>query len=159
MLALARREIDGEVPPETAADAEADMEFLGLVGMADPVRPEVPDAIARCRQAGIRVVMVTGDHPATAAAVAARGGAGRTAAPSSAPNSPARRRRPRRACWARSISVLARVAPEEKLRIARALQARGEVVAMTGDGVNDAPALRQADIGVAMGKVRNRCRP
>jgi Ca2+-transporting ATPase len=73
VLALARRELDGQVPA-TAADAEQDLELLGLVGMADPVRPEAPEAIARCRQVGIRVVMVTGDHPATAAAVAAKAG-------------------------------------------------------------------------------------
>ena len=73
VLALARRELDGQVP-STAADAERALELLGLVGMADPVRPEVPEAIARCRRAGIRVVMVTGDHPATAAAVAAKAG-------------------------------------------------------------------------------------
>ena len=75
VLALARRELDGQVPA-TVADAEQDLELLGLVGMADPVRPEVPEAIARCRQVGIRVVMVTGDHPATAAAVAAKAGLG-----------------------------------------------------------------------------------
>ena len=127
------------------------MEFLGLVGMADPVRPEVPDAIARCRRAGIRVVMITGDHPATAMSVARRGRHRRPHASCSGPSCPTRR------CELAKLltthdAVLARVAPEQKLRIARALQARGDVVAMTGDGVNDAPALRQADIGVAMGR-------
>jgi magnesium-transporting ATPase (P-type) len=149
VLALARREIEGGAP-ETAREAETEMEFLGLVGMADPVRPEVPAAVASARRAGIKIVMITGDHPATAMSVArdagisahtvmlgselpdsdeALGGLIRTHAP-----------------------VLARIAPEQKLRIARSLQERGEVVAMTGDGVNDAPALRQADIGIAMGK-------
>jgi magnesium-transporting ATPase (P-type) len=126
------------------------MEFLGLVGMADPVRPEVPEAVARCRKAGIRVVMITGDHPATALWVARDAGmdAERAILGAELPDSTDK--------LAELLSaqhiVLARVAPEDKLRIARALQARGDVVAMTGDGVNDAPALRQADIGVAMGK-------
>jgi magnesium-transporting ATPase (P-type) len=150
VLALARRELGGQVPP-TAAAAEQGLELLGLVGMADPVRLEVPEAIARCRRAGIRVVMVTGDHPATAAAVAAKAGLG---------NGPVVLGAELPASddaladlMGSGVSVLARVAPEQKLRIAQALQARGEVVAMTGDGVNDAPALRQADIGVAMGVV------
>jgi magnesium-transporting ATPase (P-type) len=149
VLAMARREITG-VLPETAAEAEADMEFLGLVGMADPVRPEVPEAIARCRKAGIRVVMITGDHPATALWVARDAGldADRAILGAELPDSADKLAE---LLGAQHI-VLARVAPEDKLRIARALQARGDVVAMTGDGVNDAPALRQADIGIAMGK-------
>jgi potassium/sodium efflux P-type ATPase len=149
VLAFARREIEGG-PPETAADAETGLEFLGLVGMADPVRPEVPEAVARCRRAGIRVVMITGDHPATAMRVARDVGlaAHTVMLGSELPESD-------EALGNLLVThevVLARIAPEDKLRIARALQARGEVVAMTGDGVNDAPALRQADIGVAMGK-------
>jgi magnesium-transporting ATPase (P-type) len=127
------------------------MEFLGLVGMADPVRPEVPEAVARCRRAGIRVVMITGDHPATAMKVAREAGlpAHTVLLGSELPDGDEALGNLLRTHEA----VLARVAPEQKLRIARALQARGEVVAMTGDGVNDAPALRQADIGVAMGRV------
>ena len=149
VLALARREIAGPLP-DTARQAEMDMELLGLVGMSDPVRPEVPEAIARCRRAGIRIVMITGDHPATAMAVAREAGFEMDGVilGSDLPDSDDR--------LADLLSahhvVLARVAPETKLRIARALQSRGEVVAMTGDGVNDAPALRQADIGVAMGR-------
>jgi P-type Ca2+ transporter type 2C len=150
VLALARRELDGQMPP-TAAAAEQDLELLGLVGMADPVRPEVPEAIARCRRAGIRVVMVTGDHPATAAAVAAKAGLanGRVMLGADLPAGDDTLAE----LLQGGVSVLARIAPEQKLRIAKALQARGAVVAMTGDGVNDAPALRQADIGVAMGVV------
>jgi magnesium-transporting ATPase (P-type) len=149
VLALARREIKGGLP-ETAADAEADLEFLGLVGMADPVRPEVPEAVTRCRKAGIRVLMITGDHPATALSVARDAGiaAERAILGTQLPNDEAELAN----LLTADQVVLARVAPEDKLRIAHALQARGEVVAMTGDGVNDAPALRQADIGIAMGK-------
>ena len=150
VLAIARREVDGGLP-ETAREAEGAMEFLGLVGMADPVRPEVPDAIARCRRAGIRVVMLTGDHPATAVTVARNAGlsAGAAMLGSELPAGDEELA----GLLAAGDLVVARVAPEDKLRIARALQRRGDVVAMTGDGVNDAPALRQADIGVAMGKV------
>jgi len=150
VLALARRALDGEVP-ETAAAAEEKLELLGLVGMADPVRPEVPEAIARCRRAGIRVVMVTGDHPATAAAVAAKAGlrSDLVLLGAELPSDDAALAD----LLGDGVSVLARIAPEQKLRVAQALQACGEVVAMTGDGVNDAPALRRADIGVAMGVV------
>jgi potassium/sodium efflux P-type ATPase len=150
VLAFARREIEGQVP-ETAREAETDMEFLGLVGMADPVRPEVPEAVAKCRRAGIRVLMITGDHPATAMSVAREAGlvARTVLLGSELPDGDEALGN----LLSSHEAVLARVAPEEKLRIARALQGRGDVVAMTGDGVNDAPALRQSDIGVAMGKV------
>lgn len=150
VLAFARREVEGPIP-DTAQDAEQDMEFLGLVGMADPVRPEVPEAVARCREAGIQVVMITGDHPATAMTVAREAGlpVHTVMLGSELPDSDEALGN----LLGTHVSVLARVAPEDKLRIARALQARGDVVAMTGDGVNDAPALRQADIGVAMGRV------
>ncbi|HET9558172.1 MAG TPA: HAD family hydrolase, partial [Actinomycetota bacterium] len=138
VLALARRELDGQVP-STAADAERELELLGLVGMADPVWPEVSEAIARCRRAGIRVVMVTGGHPA-AAAVAAKAGLhnGRWC---SAPSS-RKATTPSPTCWGAAWRC-SPGRPEQKLRIAQALQARGEVVAMTGDGVDDAPALRR----------------
>lgn len=150
VLALARRDL-GARAPASADDAEAELELLGLVGLEDPIRPEVPDAIARCRRAGIRVLMVTGDHPATAASVAARVGieSGRALL---GPDLPADDESLRDLLADESVGVLARIVPEQKLRIARALQAAGHVVAMTGDGVNDAPALRQADIGVAMGR-------
>jgi Ca2+-transporting ATPase len=124
VLAVARGTTESETPPGRAHDH--DFELLGLVGLTDPVRADVPAAVAECHAAGIRVVMITGDYPATAASVARRLGID----PS---------------------DVHARVLPEEKLRIVEELRARGEVVAMTGDGVNDAPALRAADIGVAMG--------
>jgi len=148
VLAFARREIEGL--PSTARETEADMEFLGLMGMADPVRPEVPEAIAGCRRAGIKVIMVTGDHPATAMFVAREAGlpAHTVMLGSELPDGDEALGN----LLTTHEAVIARVAPEQKLRIARALQSRGLVVAMTGDGVNDAPALRQADIGVAMGK-------
>ncbi len=126
--------------------------MLGLEGMIDPARPEVRDAVATCRDAGIRAVMITGDHPLTAAAIArdlglagadARRGYRRRRWPASTTTPSSRR--------CALASVYARVSPEDKLRIVEALQRNGEVVAMTGDGVNDAPALKQADIGVAMG--------
>jgi magnesium-transporting ATPase (P-type) len=149
VLAFARRQIEGSVP-ETAREAEVAMEFLGLVGMADPVRPEVPDAVAKAKRAGIQVVMITGDHPATAMSVARDAGipAHTVMVGSELPDSD----EALGVLLGTHAQVLARIAPEQKLRIARALQATGEVVAMTGDGVNDAPALRQADIGIAMGK-------
>ena len=152
VLAFARRQLPDPDPPSTPEEAEHDLELLGLVGMADPVRPEVPDAMARCRQAGIRVVMITGDHPATARSVADKAGLppGEVMLGSELP---ADDQQLARRLADPAVSVLARVAPEAKLRIAKALQSLGQVVAMTGDGVNDAPALRQADIGVAMGVV------
>lgn len=138
---------------EAALPADVQLSALGLLGFADPLRDEVPAAIAQCRRAGVRVVMITGDSPLTAAAIARQAGlaecgevkavTGRELAQMDA----AALRR----CVG-DVSVFARVDPDQKLRIVRALQARGEVVAMTGDGVNDAPALRAADIGVAMGQ-------
>lgn len=127
-----------------------DFEFVGLVGLADPLRPEVPDAVTECRQAGIRVVMITGDHPRTAHAIAGLAGIGNervlTGAELAALD-PATRVARIAAC-----QVFARVTPQQKLDIVEALKAQGEVVAMTGDGVNDAPALRAAHIGIAMGR-------
>jgi Ca2+-transporting ATPase len=112
---------------------ERDLTLLGLVGIADPPRPEAIDAIARARQAGIRTVMITGDHPATALAVAREMGIIR------ADEDP-------------RVALHARVTAQEKIEIVRALKRQGEIVAMTGDGVNDAPALREAHIGIAMGR-------
>jgi calcium-translocating P-type ATPase len=127
-----------------AVEDVRNLEFLGIVGFIDPARAEVPAAIAQCASAGIEVKMITGDHAATAAAIAAQLGL------------PARTLTGRELDAAREDSlsqtvVFARTTPEQKLRIVRALQARGAVVAMTGDGVNDAPSLKQADVGVAMG--------
>ncbi|MBV8999304.1 MAG: cation-transporting P-type ATPase, partial [Solirubrobacterales bacterium] len=125
---------------------------LGYLGISDPLRPGVPDAVARCQAAGVRVIMLTGDHPATASAVAGEAGlsvnsgdAILTGAELAALDDRELDRRLERA------HVIARVTPLDKLRIVEALQRRGHVVAMTGDGVNDAPALRLADVGVAMG--------
>ena len=133
----------------TVATAETNLELLGLVGIADPLHPEVPEAVARCHLAGIRVLMLTGDHPATARIVADKAGLppGDPVLGSDLPVDG----KALASLLSGPVSVFARITPDQKLRIARALQARGEVVAMTGDGVNDAPALRQADIGVAMG--------
>ena len=127
--------------------------FLGLQGMIDPPRPEAIRAVARCREAGIRVKMITGDHATTARAVAVQIG---LVDPGSEVRTLTGRELERIPDAdlpevAERTPVFARVAPEQKLRLVRALQARGHIVAMTGDGVNDAPALRQADIGIAMG--------
>jgi magnesium-transporting ATPase (P-type) len=149
VMAVAMREVGPVVPP-SAADVERDLGFLGLVGLEDPVRPEVAPAVDACRRAGIRVVMISGDHPETARTVADAVGlrAGEVVLGADLPEDDDELRR---LIADPAVEVLARVAPEQKLRIARALQAGGSIVAMTGDGVNDAPALRQADIGVAMG--------
>jgi Ca2+-transporting ATPase len=134
----------------TPDDAERDMTFLGLVGMIDPPRPEAKPAIETCLLAGIRPVMITGDHPLTARAVAKelgmlRGGKVVTGAElNQTPDEEFERE-------VESVEVYARVSPAHKLKVVTALQKRGQVVAMTGDGVNDAPALKKADIGIAMG--------
>ena len=144
VLAVARK------PTHEIGDAERDLEFLGLVGLMDPPRPEVRSAIEVCRRAGIRVVMITGDHPDTAEAIAREldllsdrrivTGAELDAMSDDALQ-----------VEADDIAVYARVSPAHKLRVVEALQATGHIVAMTGDGINDAPALKKADIGIAMG--------
>ncbi|WP_067461226.1 cation-translocating P-type ATPase [Actinomadura macra] len=137
--------------PDDPDDAERELTLLGLVGLEDPPRDDVAAAIASCRRAGIRLAMITGDHPTTARAIATEVGlAGPDALVVSGTELP-RDETALGRLLDRDQVVVARVTPEDKLRIARALQARGHVVAMTGDGVNDGPALRQADIGVAMG--------
>ncbi|WP_043774358.1 cation-translocating P-type ATPase [Desulfomicrobium escambiense] len=164
VLAVARRTVRGEglacadLGRLPAGDVEADMTFLGLVAMMDPPRPEVEEAVATCRRAGIRIVMITGDYGLTAESVARRIGIIRDG-------------RDGRDGRARIVSgadldgmdeaalddalsgevIFARAAPEHKLRIVSALQRAGHVVAVTGDGVNDAPAIKKADIGIAMG--------
>jgi magnesium-transporting ATPase (P-type) len=149
-LAVAYRTSADSVPPADPS-VERDLVHLGLVGMIDPPRPEARASIAEAQGAGVRVVMITGDHPRTAARIAADLGIATpgtrvlTGADLEAADDERLREAMRRA------AVCARVAPEHKLRIVDALQADGAVVAMTGDGVNDAPALRSADIGVAMG--------
>ena len=127
-----------------------DFEFLGLLALEDPVRPEVPQAIAECLGAGIRVVMMTGDHSATALAIARQAGLTVDGPAISGPEL-AQLSDAELSARLPHTQVFCRVRPEQKLRLVRALQARGDVVAMTGDGVNDAPALKAADIGVAMG--------
>ena len=151
VLAVASRSTAGIGPDTTADEAEDDLELLGLLGLEDPPRPGAAAAIAACRRAGIRLAMVTGDHPATARAIAAEVGlidpSGTVLEGKDLPAD----EQVLGALLDRDGLVLARIDPEDKLRIARALQARGHVVAMTGDGVNDGPALQQADIGIAMG--------
>jgi len=126
-------------------------EFLGLVGLRDPIRADVPEAVSQARSAGMRVVMITGDYPGTARSIANDAGLDRQSQIITGPELEAM---DDEALAARidDIDVFARVVPEQKLRIVRALKARNEVVAMTGDGVNDAPALKAADIGIAMGQ-------
>lgn len=145
-VAIARLD-DGRSP---AGLGEVPFEFLGLVGLADPVRPGVPEAVAEATAAGIRVVMITGDYPVTAQSIARTVGFPRvhqvvTGAEMAGWDEIEVRERVRHA------DIYARIAPDQKLRLVRGLQESGEVVAMTGDGVNDAPALKAADIGVAMG--------
>ena len=155
-LAVARRTLapDAQIPNDAdeAAAFEQGLEYLGTVGIIDPPREEAAVAIAEARQAGIRVIMITGDHPRTAARIAADLGIVDAGAPvltgielDKLGDDAAF------AAAAQNTSVFARVAPRHKLRIVQALQGSGQVVAMTGDGVNDAPALKAADIGVAMG--------
>ncbi len=149
VLAVARGSFTGRDWPVNEHDF--DFEFVGLLGLADPVRPQVPAAVAECRAAGIRVVMITGDYPATARAIAHQAGLSvRDGDVLSGDEIATLSDEALRARMA-SVSVCARIAPEQKLRIVQALKARGDIVAMTGDGVNDAPALRAAHVGVAMG--------
>ncbi len=153
VLGLAYRRFP-DLPDLVPASEEADLVWVGLVGMIDPPRPEAKEAVNLCHRAGINVIMVTGDHPLTAAAIGRDLGLAKKSAA------------PPPVCTGRELSqmddqtlaatlkhthIFARVAPEHKLRLVEVLKSQGEVVAMTGDGVNDAPALKRADIGVAMG--------
>jgi len=158
---VAQARFEGESWPAIEHDFE--FEFVGLLGLADPLRGEIPQAMAQAHAAGIRVVMITGDYPATAAAIARQAGLmgvalpGRSTDPSAVSeplltgdvldgltDAQLQQR-------LRTVSICARIAPAQKLRIVQALKANGSVVAMTGDGVNDAPALKAAHVGVAMG--------
>ncbi|MDP2239573.1 MAG: cation-transporting P-type ATPase [Burkholderiales bacterium] len=150
VLALACRELDADTPRE---NWETSLTLAGLVGLHDPPRPEVPQAIAACRAAGIRVIMVTGDHPHTARAVARD--IGLATAPAVIIGETLRRLTDAQLQFALDAEeiLFARVTADQKMRIVDALKRKGHVVAVTGDGVNDAPALRRADIGIAMGVV------
>jgi Ca2+-transporting ATPase len=152
VLAFAMRRLPDAGLPDDLASLECDLSFIGFAGLLDLPRPEAAAAVAACRTAGIVPIMITGDHPATARAIAARLGmiddAGRVLS-----GRELSELTPRALDDAvTTIRVYARVDPAQKIRIVQALQDRGEFVAMTGDGVNDAPALRRADIGVAMGQ-------
>ena len=152
VLAVARRRV--ESPDVAQDDAESGLTFLGLAAMRDPPRPEVVDSVRACRQAGIRIIMVTGDHPLTAEAIARHVGIVQQPHPTVVTGTQLD------ALDDGALSgilagpaelLLCRVSPEHKMRVVAVLQGRGEVVAVTGDGANDAPALKRADIGVAMG--------
>ena len=154
VLAFASREVPAESHPSNSEEAEQELTFLGLVGLDNPLRAEVPAAVERCHSAGIQVVMLTGDHGHTALAVANQAGIARPreepvsgreldALDDDALDGLLAGREPR---------VFVRVTPEQKLRLVESYQRLGRIVAVTGDGVNDAPALKAADIGVAMGK-------
>ena len=154
VLAIARRDwpaVPDRLSPE---NVEVGLAFVGFVGLIDPPRPEAAQAVAECREAGITPVMITGDHPLTAQAIASRLGiVGQGEDRLLTGRDLARIDAAELARKAETIRVYARVNPEQKIAIVQALQSRGEFVAMTGDGVNDAPALKSADIGVAMGKI------
>jgi Ca2+-transporting ATPase len=149
-LGVAARWLPGNAPPRADDRLEQDLVFAGLIGMIDPPRAEAGEAVARARSAGIRPLMITGDHPRTAAVIAQELGIsedGRVITGSELERMPP----PDRVRAVSEIAVYARVNPEHKLRIVDALRESGAIVAMTGDGVNDAPALKTADIGIAMG--------
>jgi calcium-translocating P-type ATPase len=152
VLAVAQRCLSAV--PTVRGDAERELVLLGLVALVDPPRVDVPDAVRRCHEAGIRILVVTGDHALTAAEIARRVGIGGPAPAVITGDRLAELTDAELGLLLRRHEeiVFARTSPEAKLRIATALRAQGDVVAMTGDGVNDAPALRRADIGVAMGK-------
>jgi Ca2+-transporting ATPase len=148
VIAIAQAEFQGVELPQTQHDF--DFKLLGLLGLADPVRPGVPEAVAECYSAGIRVIMITGDYPGTARNIAMQIGLSPVDQIITGPeldemDDTELQQRIRTTC------IFARAVPEQKLRIVNALKANGEVVAMTGDGVNDAPALKAAQIGIAMG--------
>lgn len=149
VLGVAYKKLDQE--KELTLDDEQDLTFFGLIAMMDPPRQESADAVRKCIGAGIRPVMITGDHKVTAAAIAKRIGILNNLDEACEGSQIDSMSDEELKSFVEKISVYARVSPEHKIRIVRAWQDRGNIVAMTGDGVNDAPALKQADIGVAMG--------
>lgn len=153
VLAIANKEL-ADIPADVNAETiERDLTFIGLLGMIDPARPEVIEAIKKCRTAGIRPVMITGDHKVTAVAIAEEIGLFNEGDKALTGSELEKISDEDLSRDVHKYSVYARVAPEHKVRIVKAWQSHGEVVSMTGDGVNDAPALKQADIGTAMGIV------
>jgi Ca2+-transporting ATPase len=152
VLAFAMRDWD-TLPDRDDRALETDLIFIGLAALLDPPRPEAREAVMTCRAAGIKPVMITGDHPATAQAVASRLGIADPQTPPLTGEDIATLSDAELADQVAHAAVYARITPEQKLRIVEAWQSRGEFVAMTGDGVNDAPALRRANIGIAMGRI------
>ncbi|MDD5467914.1 MAG: cation-transporting P-type ATPase [Anaerolineales bacterium] len=154
VLALAQRELPARAAPYTPENVEQELTFLGLLAMLDPPRPEVAEAVKQCRQAGIRLTMITGDYGLTAESLARRVGMLSEANPVILTGAELDQLDDYQLQAALEQEVIfARMAPEHKLRLVAAYQARGEVVVVTGDGVNDAPALRKADVGVSMGVI------
>ncbi len=147
VLAVAEAAWEGALPDDPSAYP---FRYVGLLQLADPLRASVPEAVAQCRRAGIRVVMITGDYPGTALHIASEAGLSGSTALSG--EQVAKMSDAELAGAVREVNVFARVRPEQKLRLVQAYRAAGEVVAMTGDGVNDAPALKAAHIGIAMGR-------
>lgn len=148
VIAVAMCSWNGQTLPKTQEDF--DFKFLGLIGFEDPIRPEVPQAIKECNEAGIKVIMITGDYPATAISIASQIGLqsnGEVLTGNDLTIMDDSQLQEK----IRTVHVFARIIPEQKLKIIKALKQNGEIVAMTGDGVNDAPALKAADIGIAMG--------
>ncbi|MBC2838572.1 cation-translocating P-type ATPase [Robiginitalea sp. SC105] len=148
LLAVARADCTRESLPDAQEGFE--FEFLGFLGFEDPIRPEVPEAVRECQAAGIKVVMITGDFPSTARGIARQ--AGLKADGEILTGADLQKMDEAQVAEKiKSVNIFARIVPEQKLQIIKALKANGEIVAMTGDGVNDAPALKMADIGIAMG--------
>ncbi len=153
VLAMAYKKLDHKPTSEEILGIEKDLIFVGMVGMIDPPREEAKVAVEKCKRAGIKTVMITGDHKITATAIAKQLGILENESEAVTGSEVEEMTDEELTKRVRNISVYARVSPEHKVRIVRAWQANGEIVAMTGDGVNDAPALKKADIGCAMGIV------